>query len=237
MISEIGDPMVNVFLTLPIKDKIRLLQSNKSLANTISNVFGKDRLHDMIEHEKEQYITHTNQLNALLEEEKIDWNAVKTLLQTDLNSKNVFLNACYDGQYEIVKDLLKQGINKQMTTPYGNNAIVSVIQGYKSHGNKMLYERILSMLLEYGVRVTSEDKIGDTPLHYASSYGTVGMVHMILSQGANINKKNIHGQTPLTNAYSWGNDDVIKVLLQRGANPTIKDKYGELPKDYYHSIA
>lgn len=56
---------------------------------------------------------------------------------------------------------------------------------------------IANMLLERGADVHARDENGDTPLHKAATYRSVGLAELLLKHDANINEINNYGDTPL----------------------------------------
>jgi len=235
--ERIGDPLVDAFLFMPIKDKIRFLNSSKEARNTLYNVLGKEKVDAILQDEKEAYVLRSRELVRLLDADEVDWDAVRSLLKQDVKIlDSTYLIAAYDAQLDIVEFLVNK-IPKQTTTLYGTNAIVQVILGYKRHRDAKRVERVLSYLLTQGVSVHTADKSGQTPLFYAAQVGTPMMVRLVLSQGANINHRDVHGNTPLMAAYAWGNRETQKVLLKMGADAKIQNKYGETAEDVENTIA
>lgn len=83
-----------------------------------------------------------------------------------------------------------------------------------SSGNK----EIISVLLEAGASVRSEDAGKRTPLHYAAREGRNEAARLLLDQGADVNAKDQHDLTPLEIAM-WGDDadEMVGFLLGNGA--------------------
>jgi ankyrin repeat protein len=235
--ERIGDPLVDTFLFMTIKDKIRFLNSSKELRDTLYSVLGKEKVDAILQEEKEAYVLRSRELVRLLDADEIDWDAIRSLLKQDIKIlDSTYLIAAYAAQLDIVEFLVNK-IPKQTTTLHGTNALVQVILGYARYRDAKRAEGVLSYLLTQGVSVHSIDKSGQTPLFYAAQVGTPMMVRLILSQGANINHRDVHGNTPLMSAYAWGNNGARDVLLKMGADATIQNKYGETAEDVEHTIA
>lgn len=80
-------------------------------------------------------------------------------------------------------------------------------------------EAIARYLLERGeVDITSTDKEGLTPLHWASCVGFANLTKDLLNKGADINLIGKHGATPLMVASSGGHYEIAQCLLSRGAD-------------------
>jgi len=69
--------------------------------------------------------------------------------------------------------------------------------------------------------VDSTDKLGATPLHFASLKGYLDMVKLLIEHNANVNHLNNMKRTPLHRAAFHGHIDVIKVLLKAKADVNI----------------
>jgi ankyrin repeat protein len=57
--------------------------------------------------------------------------------------------------------------------------------------------RVTQLLLEQGVDVNALDNDHETPLHIASSLGSLEITRLLLDHGARAEAENVHGQTPL----------------------------------------
>jgi len=77
--------------------------------------------------------------------------------------------------------------------------------------------------------VNQVDNQGQTPLYWASKYGSIEWVKSLLNKGAKINKAEKNGKTPLYVASEEGKKDVVKLLLNRGVNVTQAEKNGVMP--------
>ncbi|KAF3077232.1 Ankyrin-1 [Trichoderma lentiforme] len=91
------------------------------------------------------------------------------------------------------------------------------------------HETMITLLLDEGFDLESQDKEGKTPLQHAAANGHEAVVRQLLQKGANPESKDVEGQTPLLEAAENGHDAVVQLLLQKGANLDIKDKWGRTP--------
>ena len=69
-----------------------------------------------------------------------------------------------------------------------------------------------------------QDRMGRTPLFYASKAGSLVDIIDLIKYGANVNHKSIKDQTAL---YKARNYDTVKLLLKYGADCTIRDIDGK----------
>lgn len=74
------------------------------------------------------------------------------------------------------------------------------------------------------------DEWGNTPLHWASKYGSFEAAQSLLKYPKHINNiRNFDGDTPLHNACRYGHDDVARILLKSGANIECINNKGNTP--------
>ena len=75
------------------------------------------------------------------------------------------------------------------------------------------------------------DNAGNTPLHFASLPGYVGIVKFLLEQNCEVDPKNTDGETPLIDAVENGHVEVVELLLDYGANPRQRNRKGDEPSE------
>lgn len=79
-------------------------------------------------------------------------------------------------------------------------------------------EAVADFLIQSGIDFNTNNKMGETVLHWAAFCGRVNIVKLLLEKGMDINLKNKNGQTPLQKAMSFQKTPVVKFLFERGAN-------------------
>ena len=80
--------------------------------------------------------------------------------------------------------------------------------------------------------LTSRDRHGSTPLHWAAWRGHEKIVQHLVDRGAEVNARNDqYGTTPLHDAARRGRMLVVEILLIHGADPVIGDNLGRTPLD------
>ena len=88
-------------------------------------------------------------------------------------------------------------------------------------------------MLDVGVPVDSENKLGMTALQWAAVKNRTDVTELLLSRGADVNKRSgDYHDTALHMAAFRNNTDVIEVLLKHGASTNIKNRRGFIPIDY-----
>ena len=97
---------------------------------------------------------------------------------------------------------------------------------------------IASVLLSAGADPNRKDRLGNTPLHYATQEYAGGVALALLDAGAEVDSQDANGNTPLSNAvfYSQGRGDLIRLLLDRGAQKEMKNAHGVSPIELARGI-
>lgn len=125
---------------------------------------------------------------------------------------NTLLNwAAAHGNYGFAVELLKYKADPLIPNRYGQTALLTACHGE----NEFLLDRIISKTGQ----VSDED--GNSLLHVAAQFGTVGMCALLISRGAFVDQQNKDGVTPLYVARSSHRQDVQELLLAHGANTSI----------------
>lgn len=172
--------------------------------------------------------------------------SVENLLSCDCNEDGTLLHIATKLDYvDIVRTLLSAGAdpsrqNSARDTPFDiakseRMTTVYVEELLKSAAQSNL-DRI-QQLIASGVNVNSLDsqESGNTPLHWAASFGNAEAVQLLLDNGASVNVANADGASPLHDAVNRKNIEITRKLLNAGADPlhkSIKGKYaGKSPRD------
>lgn len=88
--------------------------------------------------------------------------------------------------------------------------------GYLSNAVRSPSEEIARMLIHHGADLNVKDDLGNTALHFASSYGRSGICELFLAQGSvDVNAKNKDGETALFLAAYNGRYEICEILLQQ----------------------
>ena len=85
----------------------------------------------------------------------------------------------------------------------------------------------LSILAHGSSGINATNSSGNTPLHYAATYGSVRAVRALLAAGANPNARNASGATPLL--YGAWNLERTRALAEKGGDVKAANKQGVTP--------
>ena len=105
------------------------------------------------------------------------------------SSQVLFLDATLDGDLEMVKKCLADGVDINSSNEEGLTAL------HNSSCNGHL--KIVQHLIENGAYINVSDADGWTPLHGAACFGSVVVVRYLVEHGANIDAQNEEGDYPI----------------------------------------
>ena len=137
------------------------------------------------------------------------------------------LVAARNGQTDVVKGLLKHGVDPNLQDKYGDTALIEA--AHRGHLDTA------QVLLENGAKIELRDGDGMTALFLAAVGhpsvevdAQIAMVQLLLAHGAQINLRNRKGETPLMCAAQGDfNSDLVRFLVQHGAEVNAQDKDGD----------
>ncbi|XP_018012476.2 ankyrin-3-like [Hyalella azteca] len=128
--------------------------------------------------------------------------------------------------FVVLNILLKHVSLETLTQRYENDKTVLHIAVEKGHDHfcELILKKNKALL-------TSVDKEGDTPLHYAAKYGQTNVckkIHAYLTPEV-INQQNAKNFTPLHFAAREKRHGIMKILLEKGGDPRMTTKQGYTP--------
>ncbi|CAA9989055.1 conserved Plasmodium protein, unknown function [Plasmodium knowlesi strain H] len=152
-------------------------------------------------------------------------HTLKKEIINQLDSNNVLSPihaAAEEGNLEILKFLLENNVNINLTNKYHQNALhIACLENQ---------EKAVQLLLTHNIDVNCKDNInGECPLMICIRTRNEILAHHILNQGKNINYNltNIHGETSLIYSIFYGLYDIADVLMTRGADVSVRDINGD----------
>jgi len=166
--------------------------------------------------------------------------------------------AIYNGQTEIFKNLIKQGVDVnfesketsltalEVAIRKENEVAVKTLLETKKIKNVQSYLMTacaqqnvsnVNQLIEYGAEVNVTLSNGYSVLMSAASFGSYEIVETLLKHGAEINhKREVDGITALMLATFNGDVKKVKLLLSYNADKYITDKNGKTALNYVDMI-
>ena len=133
------------------------------------------------------------------------------LLQKDKEAFNTFNKegyapltlACYRGNIEVVKTILKNKCNINANSNMGTPLMAAVVKGNLE---------IVKLLIDNKADVNLPDANGTTPLIYATIFKNASIMELLIKQNADKTKKDKDGRTAFEFATINGDEKIIKLL-------------------------
>lgn len=130
----------------------------------------------------------------------------------------LFIN-CKQGNFEIVKYLVKMGANTKQQTLNGDSVLFGAIEGRN-------LEIIKFMIETCHVDPNLVNNLGEIPLHCSLGYFKS---FEYLCEKSNVNLRNLNGDTALMLSCSNGLDDLVSILIDHGSDFHKPNKQGKTP--------
>lgn len=155
-------------------------------------------------------------------EAKAEWHMTDEIRQVQAGpaEEEQFRIAAHDGDLELVKTLLQQGISCDAVDQEGHTALM--FAAFNGHSEIVLF------LLDAGAEINRVDFMGRTALLYGSTGPFPETVTILLERGADPNRVDSNEHfSPLMHAAAEGHLEVVKVLLSHGADHSLRDVDGD----------
>jgi ankyrin repeat protein len=137
--------------------------------------------------------------------------------------------ASHSGDTKTLDILIAKGADVRAKNKFGQTALQSACRGigYYQDEDSTKREAMISLLLNNGAEVNTQDRDGNTPLIEASSRGGSRIVGILLAHGALPNVQDRLGWTALMHAADVNQTEVIRALVQNGADMNLRDSKGQ----------
>ena len=149
--------------------------------------------------------------------QRMDWERHKDECRNCAHSrdasKNPLMLAVEAGDMGLVKKLVQEGIDVNMTSNTTNTTAL-----YLAAQNGLF--SIVQYLLQHGADANKFNNEGGTPLYIAAQNGHFSVVQCFVKHGVDKDKANNIGATPLFQAAQDGHLSVVKCLLEHGVTRT-----------------
>ncbi|MCP3924754.1 MAG: DUF1566 domain-containing protein [Desulfobacterales bacterium] len=140
-------------------------------------------------------------------------------IDNSAKSSNHLYMAISKKNLDIFNYLLKKGARPN-TVVYGRSLLFKTLLE-----NKDEFSRVLLNIK--GVNINFKDKSGWTPLHAATSVGTLEIVKLLVDKGADVNFVNNYDISPVVSSFCRRDNgiEISKYLIEKGA--VIKKRFGK----------
>jgi ankyrin repeat protein len=125
------------------------------------------------------------------------------------------ITAAREGQLEVVKNLMKSGVDIDCELKYGSSALM--IAASRGHDD------IVRLMASSGAKVNRRNKFGISPLSEAAERGHHNVLRTLVEFGADVNMLHNNGGTAVLAAAVRRDLKTLKVLLELGANVDIEN--------------
>ena len=136
---------------------------------------------------------------------------VKALLNIDTDHNQVFFDASSKGKFELVRTLIKSGIDVSARTKKGSTAMhLAARYGHLD---------IVKLLQKNGadIHALSTNK-NDTPLMRAAGWGQRNVIDYLISQDTEVDIQTKHGWTAALSTARHHKLDTLKLFIEHGAD-------------------
>lgn len=137
----------------------------------------------------------------------------------DGNAANALVFACREEKYEIVKQMVLNGVDINHANSEGWTVLLEAC----SKGHFTFIEHLISNFAD----VNKGDNSEWTPLMEACKSGYLDIVAFFINVGADVNKVDDSGRSCVAIACQFGHINILKILMDNGCNPGQLDFKGK----------
>ncbi|XP_012942165.1 IQ motif and ankyrin repeat domain-containing protein 1 isoform X2 [Aplysia californica] len=185
-----------------IQTKARQFLAKKEIEKKKKEKQDYEDLMDKLEKEAFIHMVKMQQEEAERKAQKEDEERKRR--QQEIKRRKRMLEAAYDGDLDIMKEVLKEVSDIDTKNGIGNDVI----------GRSLRTKHLMAV-------IDCEDANGNTPLSEAANGGSAEAIRFLLEKGAEPNSQGQFLRTPLYRSAFIGSLEATQVLLENGADPRI----------------
>ena len=137
------------------------------------------------------------------------------------NGNTIIHVAAFRGDCELLKDLLKRGMNVNIRNAEGDTPFHLAAKSVSN--NRM---KILKILLDHGFNINIKNNLGRNALHFLITNYDQSIFKLFIENGIDINAVDNNGVTPLSLAFADDGSYLIYDFIENGADLNVKDEKG-----------
>lgn len=150
-----------------------------------------------------------------------------SLKSVDKNGNNAIFYASYNGNKDIVNQLIRKKINVKALNKKAENVMFAAAEGARNKQNNVDFFIFLEKL---GINPNQKNTHGLTPLFVVSAKNKdANVISYFIKKGNEVNQTNQKGNTPLINASLKNTLEVITLLVNANADVNAKNEEGFSP--------
>ena len=165
----------------------------------------------------------------LLVDKKAKSNAVNNMGKTPMDIANFSGNNLYPTNTYLAKGGTRGpgggGASRRVTS--SNTSSNTSLHSLATNDSLYNLQQVKNIIESGGY--VDKNLNGNTPLHYACTYGSARIAEVLINAGANVKAPNGSGETPLHLGARNGNPDIATLLLSNGADPLAVEDTNQWP--------
>lgn len=156
------------------------------------------------ENDETPYVTKGAVVNYITQQVITEMN--KKILELNTKQKEPYFRTdCKEEDLTLVEELLKQGMNPNLSQKLGFKPLHWVA----INGNVELAK----ILLQYGADLNQKNDFDETPLHRAAWSGKYDLVQFFILQGVDVNQLSAKGETALQGAIKYFPSEIYRKII------------------------
>ena len=208
-VREQNEALVEILLRYRRDDQLDFRDGNRNTALDIAEILNMPGMIELLGSDETQtqiFLRSASNDNKIEIIREMLESGINVDVQDERTGNTALMNACFEGNINIVKLLIRNGANVNHKNAGFNTPL---IQAIATHYNPRELQRrkfeVVKELLAAGADPNATDSYNTTPLMFAAEYGLTDVVKELLYEGANKHLENHVGETALDFAIVGNN--------------------------------